>query len=91
MTVWGFVLTNERLRNITTYHAEDGSGVGSAIIAGLLLFLSWILPDVLIFLLHTAMTKKRKDAGVYPDLWNNYDEISNFLTPSHISLLLHRY
>ncbi|KIM41303.1 hypothetical protein M413DRAFT_445334 [Hebeloma cylindrosporum] len=38
----------ERGRNITTYHAEDGSGVGSAIIA--------------------AMTKKRKDAGIHPDL-----------------------
>lgn len=35
-------------RNITTHHAEDGSGVGSAIIA--------------------AMTKRRKDAGVYADL-----------------------
>lgn len=32
-------------RNIVTYHAEDGSGVGSAIIA--------------------AMTKDRKDAGLY--------------------------
>ncbi|KAI5118647.1 hypothetical protein M0805_002567 [Coniferiporia weirii] len=32
-------------RNIITHHAEDGSGVGSAIIA--------------------AMTKKRKDAGIY--------------------------
>lgn len=32
-------------RNIVTYHAEDGSGVGSAIIA--------------------AMTKQRKDAGLY--------------------------
>lgn len=41
-------ILGERGRNITTYHAEDGSGVGSAIIA--------------------AMTKKRKDAGVYPDL-----------------------
>ncbi|KAF4613040.1 hypothetical protein D9613_010927 [Agrocybe pediades] len=38
----------ERGRNIITYHAEDGSGVGSAIIA--------------------AMTKKRKDAGLYVDL-----------------------
>jgi len=28
---------SEYRRNITTYHAEDGSGVGSAIIAGLLL------------------------------------------------------
>ncbi|KAF8152929.1 hexokinase [Crassisporium funariophilum] len=38
----------ERGRNIVTHHAEDGSGVGSAIIA--------------------AMTKKRKDAGLYVDL-----------------------
>ncbi|EAU83892.2 hexokinase [Coprinopsis cinerea okayama7 len=38
----------ERGRNIVTHHAEDGSGVGSAIIA--------------------AMTKQRKDAGIYPDL-----------------------
>jgi len=35
-------------RNIVTHHAEDGSGVGSAIIA--------------------AMTKVRKDAGIYPNL-----------------------
>jgi len=35
----------EKGRNIVTYHAEDGSGVGSAIIA--------------------AMTKKRKDAGLF--------------------------
>ncbi|KDR76967.1 hypothetical protein GALMADRAFT_246129 [Galerina marginata CBS 339.88] len=38
----------EKGRNITTYHAEDGSGVGSAIIA--------------------AMTKVRKDAGLYVNL-----------------------
>jgi len=38
----------EKGRNIVTHHAEDGSGVGSAIIA--------------------AMTKARKDAGLYPDL-----------------------
>ncbi|KAJ3517082.1 hypothetical protein NLJ89_g734 [Agrocybe chaxingu] len=35
-------------RNIITHHAEDGSGVGSAIIA--------------------AMTKRRKTAGIYPNL-----------------------
>ncbi|GHJ86444.1 hypothetical protein NliqN6_2846 [Naganishia liquefaciens] len=35
-------------KNIRTHHAEDGSGVGSAIIA--------------------AMTKKRKDAGFFPEL-----------------------
>ncbi|KAF9045384.1 hexokinase [Panaeolus papilionaceus] len=38
----------ERGRNIITKHAEDGSGVGSAIIA--------------------AMTKKRKDDGLYPNV-----------------------
>ncbi|TEB32755.1 hexokinase [Coprinellus micaceus] len=38
----------EKARNIYTHHAEDGSGVGSAIIA--------------------AMTKARKDAGVYVHL-----------------------
>ncbi|PPQ76228.1 hypothetical protein CVT26_008579 [Gymnopilus dilepis] len=38
----------EKGRNIITHHAEDGSGVGSAIIA--------------------AMTKKRKEAGIHPDL-----------------------
>ena len=38
----------EKGRNITTHHAEDGSGVGSAIIA--------------------AMTKRRKEAGKYPNL-----------------------
>jgi hexokinase len=37
----------EKGRNVFTYHAEDGSGVGSAIIA--------------------AMTKQRRDAGLYPD------------------------
>ncbi|KIK55488.1 hypothetical protein GYMLUDRAFT_47692 [Collybiopsis luxurians FD-317 M1] len=35
-------------RNIVTHHAEDGSGVGSAIIA--------------------AMTKVRRDAGLYPNV-----------------------
>jgi len=38
----------EKGRNIVTHHAEDGSGVGSAIIA--------------------AMTKKRRDIGLYPNL-----------------------
>jgi len=38
----------EKGRNIVTHHAEDGSGVGSAIIA--------------------AMTKTRKDAGLYVDV-----------------------
>lgn len=38
----------ERGRNVVTYHAEDGSGIGSAIVA--------------------AMTKIRKDAGLYPEL-----------------------
>ncbi|KAI0658174.1 hexokinase [Cubamyces menziesii] len=35
-------------KNIVTYHAEDGSGIGSAIVA--------------------AMTKARRDAGIYPNL-----------------------
>ncbi|KAJ7092868.1 hexokinase [Mycena belliarum] len=38
----------EKGRNIVTHNAEDGSGVGSAIIA--------------------AMTKIRKDAGIYPNV-----------------------
>jgi len=38
----------EKGRNIVTHHAEDGSGVGSAIIA--------------------AMTKIRRDAGLYPQV-----------------------
>ncbi|KJA23961.1 hypothetical protein HYPSUDRAFT_39485 [Hypholoma sublateritium FD-334 SS-4] len=38
----------ERGRNIVTHHAEDGSGVGSAIIA--------------------AMTNKRREQGLYPNL-----------------------
>ncbi|KAE9402725.1 hexokinase [Gymnopus androsaceus JB14] len=38
----------EKGRNIVTHHAEDGSGVGSAIIA--------------------AMTKVRRDAGLYPNV-----------------------
>ncbi|THH31730.1 hypothetical protein EUX98_g2462 [Antrodiella citrinella] len=38
----------EKGRNVVTHHAEDGSGIGSAIVA--------------------AMTKIRKDAGLYPNL-----------------------
>ncbi|KAL7284867.1 hexokinase [Trametes coccinea BRFM310] len=38
----------EKGKNIVTYHAEDGSGIGSAIVA--------------------AMTKARRDAGIYPNL-----------------------
>ncbi|KAI0700206.1 hexokinase [Cytidiella melzeri] len=38
----------EKGRRIVTYHAEDGSGIGSAIVA--------------------AMTKQRKEAGIYSDL-----------------------
>lgn len=48
-------------RKIVTYHAEDGSGIGSAIVAGLSLYLLWVY--MLIDL--TAMTKARKDAGLY--------------------------
>ncbi len=49
-------------RNIVTYHAEDGSGVGSAIIAGEQSMTShmWLLPTF-----SPAMTKIRKDAGLY--------------------------
>ncbi|KAF9078464.1 hexokinase [Rhodocollybia butyracea] len=43
-----FDVFGEKGRNIITHHAEDGSGVGSAIIA--------------------AMTKVRRDAGLYPNV-----------------------
>lgn len=51
-------------RNIRTHHAEDGSGVGSAIIAGKYesaQYRSSSDHDL-------AMTKTRKDAGLYIDL-----------------------
>ena len=47
-SVYALVVDMEPRRNIVTYHAEDGSGNGSAIVA--------------------AMTKLRKDAGVFPAL-----------------------
>jgi hypothetical protein len=49
-----------------TYHAEDGSGVGSAIIAGT----SPSQVHNVVLTLHSflAMTKIRKDAGLYVDL-----------------------
>ena len=50
--------------NIITHHAEDGSGVGSAIIAG-----EWIIhPTHVITDSVAAMTKKRRDAGLYPNV-----------------------
>ncbi|KAG8776228.1 hexokinase A [Serendipita sp. 397] len=56
----------EKGKNIVTHHAEDGSGVGAAIIAGedskLPLPLDPKLRNDI------AMTKARKDAGKYADL-----------------------
>ncbi|OXG97750.1 hypothetical protein C369_07416 [Cryptococcus neoformans A5-35-17] len=50
----------EKGRKIVTHHAEDGSGVGSAIIAGK------FIPCTVDFTDHpTAMTKVRKEAGVF--------------------------
>ena len=44
-------------RNVVTYHAEDGSGVGAAVIAGrFLLFIPEFDPDPSL-----AMTKLRKE------------------------------
>ena len=67
--------------NIITHHAEDGSGVGSAIIAGTCLFFSslFLIPSSLLYLLFTAgtldwydffaaMTKIRKDKNIYPNV-----------------------
>lgn len=50
-------------RNIVTHHAEDGSGVGSAIIAGesVIAVHLTLLPKFL----PIAMTKLRKDAGLF--------------------------
>jgi hexokinase len=51
----------EKGKNIVTHHAEDGSGVGSAIIAGeYTACVSWL--ELMI-----AMTKARKDAGFFVD------------------------
>jgi hypothetical protein len=62
-------------RNIVTHHAEDGSGVGSAIIAGESSNASLVDHNVTTgftaddFLFrHVAMTKARKDAGQYTNL-----------------------
>jgi hypothetical protein len=51
-------------RNIVTYHAEDGSGVGSAIIAGAC-GVSLGLPMRPLTPFFIAMTKSRKDKGLY--------------------------
>jgi hexokinase len=51
------------LSNIITHHAEDGSGVGSAIIAGKLMTAYLGLCAHLTSF--AAMTKIRKDAGLY--------------------------
>lgn len=58
-------LISDRLkhcRNIVTYHAEDGSGVGSAIIAGMQLS-SIASSDCLT--VSAAMTKIRKENGLF--------------------------
>ena len=47
-------------RNITTYHAEDGSGVGSAIIAGLLLLLPSVLGGSLLTFLPFSYDEEEK-------------------------------
>jgi hypothetical protein len=52
-------------RNIVTYHAEDGSGVGSAIIAGELAHAACFYLLHLIMTSFPGMTKIRKDAGLY--------------------------
>ncbi len=41
MNIILFIILNQLRRRITTHHAEDGSGVGSAIIAGSCLDRSW--------------------------------------------------
>ena len=52
-------------RNIVTHHAEDGSGVGSTIIAGRALH--FLIEILLCSCGHSrAMTKARWDAGLYP-------------------------
>ena len=56
---------NKITRNIVTHHAEDGSGVGSAIIAGKILNENTNCPFFLLTNAHLAMTKQRKDAGLF--------------------------
>jgi len=52
--------------NIITHHAEDGSGVGSAIIAGK--STTTCIRVVRTSDGFTAMTKIRKDAGLYANV-----------------------
>ena len=63
------VFLNNFKRNIITHHAEDGSGVGSAIIAGSCVSDSSYIIDWFSTYLGLAMTRKRKDAGLYVHLW----------------------
>lgn len=51
--------------NIITHHAEDGSGVGSAIIAGKCFAYTWSRPFADSVCFYVAMTKFRKEAGKY--------------------------
>jgi hexokinase len=51
-------------RNIVTHHAEDGSGVGSAIIAGMFVFLSFASRKLI--LVQTAMTQARREGALDP-------------------------
>lgn len=56
----------EKGRNIVTYHAEDGSGIGSAIVAGA--FPLTCFPLTRTDAWAPAMTKLRKEANLYPNL-----------------------
>ncbi|KAG8805570.1 hexokinase A, partial [Serendipita sp. 399] len=57
----------EKGKKIVTHHAEDGSGVGAAIIAGEVQISLRARPEFALNI-DIAMTKARKDAGKYPDL-----------------------
>jgi hexokinase len=55
-------------KSIITHHAEDGSGVGSAIIAGLLSLMLFFWGGGLTPGRLAAMTKIRKEAGLYTNV-----------------------
>lgn len=58
-------------RNIVTHHAEDGSGLGSAIIAGQCAdqpYTASLLIQASARPQSTAMTQSRKEAGHFPHL-----------------------
>jgi hypothetical protein len=59
-------LMGSRARNIVTHHAEDGSGVGAALIAGT--YPARSRSQRVLTRSATAMTKIRKDAGIYTQL-----------------------